>query len=84
MSRITNILLAVAMLAAIGCAAKTDAEAPSFINAKCPIMGNDVEADGGATTWDGKNVGFCCDGCVEKFEAMDDTAKQAALDEHNK
>ena len=84
MTRLTNILMAVALLASIGCAAKTEAEAPAFVNAKCPIMGNDVEADGGATTWNGKEVGFCCDKCVSKFEALDDTAKQAALDEHNK
>jgi hypothetical protein len=84
MTRITTILLAVALLVTIGCSVKAETEAPAFVNAKCPIMGNDVEADGGATTWNGKDIGFCCDKCVGKFEAMDDTAKQAALDEHNK
>jgi hypothetical protein len=84
MSRITTILLAGALLAALGCTSKAKTEAPAFVNANCPIMGNEVEADGGSTTWDGKEVGFCCGKCVGKFEAMDDAQKQAALDKYNK
>jgi len=84
MTRITNILMAVALLASIGCAAKAEAEAPKFVNTNCPIMGEKVEADGGETTWNGDEVGFCCEKCVGKFNAMDDAGKQAALDKHNK
>ena len=84
MTRITKTLLAFALLATVACAAKTEAEAPAFVNTNCPIMGNEVEADGGATTWNDKEIGVVCGKCVGKFEAMDDTAKQAALDKHNK
>jgi len=84
MPRITNLLIAVALFASIGCSAKsTQAEAPAFVNTNCPIMGEKVEPDGGQTSWDGKEVGFCCGKCVGKFDAMDDSQKQAAIDKHN-
>ena len=47
MTRITKTLLAFALLATVACAAKTEAEAPAFVNTNCPIMGNEVEADAG-------------------------------------
>ncbi len=82
MTRLTNILLAFALLASIGCASK--AESAEVVNTHCPIMGGEVEADGGSTEWNDSTVGFCCGKCVGTFEEMDDTAKQAALDKFNK
>ena len=56
-------------------------------NKNCPIMGHAVSAEGGSTTWNGKTIGFCCDGCKPKFEALSDDEKAAKLaaadkDEH--
>ncbi|MFT7464282.1 MAG: hypothetical protein ACI9EF_002632 [Pseudohongiellaceae bacterium] len=45
----------------------------------CPQMGNPVTDEGGSVEWNGMTVGFCCDGCGEKFEALDDMSKGAAL-----
>ena len=88
MPRITNLLIAVALFASLGCSAKseelaTKSESPAFVNANCPIMGSEVEPDGGQTSWNGKEVGFCCGKCVGKFDAMDDSQKQSAIDKHN-
>ncbi|MDG2147954.1 MAG: hypothetical protein P8N09_00350 [Planctomycetota bacterium] len=87
MPRIANLLIVVALFASLGCSAKSTevikTEAPDFVNANCPIMGSEVEPDGGQTSWNGKEVGFCCGKCVGKFDAMDDSQKQSAIDKHN-
>ncbi len=82
MIRITTALLAFALL--VGCTSQASHEAPEYVNANCPMMGNPVEEDGGSTEWNGQTIGFCCDGCGDKFDALDDAGKQAALDKHNK
>ena len=51
----------------------------STFNEHCPIMGGDVTDDGGTTEWDGKSIGFCCPGCIDKFEALSDEEKAEAL-----
>ena len=48
-------------------------------NAHCPIMGGEVTDDGGRFDWNDKTIGFCCPGCIEKFEALSDEEKAAAL-----
>jgi len=48
-------------------------------NKNCPIMGHEVSAEGGMTTWNGKTIGFCCEGCKPKFEALSDDEKAAKL-----
>ena len=53
-------------------------------NKNCPIMGHPVSAEGGSTTWNGKTIGFCCDGCKPKFEALSDDEKAAKLAEADK
>lgn len=45
------------------------------VNAMCPIGEEPVEEDGGRTTYKGKTIGFCCPGCVKKFNAWDETKK---------
>lgn len=52
-----------------------------YVNAKCPIMGGDVDVkDGGSVPWkDGKKVGFCCPGCVDKWNALTDDEKTKKL-----
>jgi len=81
MIRMTTALLALALL--VGCTAQAH-ESPAVVNANCPMMGNPVEEDGGTTDWNGQTIGFCCGKCVDKFNALDDAGKQAALDKHNK
>ena len=83
MIRMRTILLPLVLIAAVGCAAKTEAEAPSVINANCPMMGEPVTADGGSSDFNGEAVGFCCPGCSKKFDALDDTEKTAKLAEAN-
>ena len=48
------------------------------VNAKCPIMGGTVDADGELASFNGKTIGFCCPGCKPKWEAWD-TAKKVAF-----
>jgi len=45
------------------------------VNAMCPIGNEPVEDDGGRTTYKGKTIGFCCPGCIKKFNAWDETKK---------
>lgn len=49
------------------------------VNAKCPIMGGTVDADGELATFKGKKVGFCCPGCKPKWEAWTETKKMAFI-----
>ncbi|MCZ6834510.1 MAG: hypothetical protein O7G85_01935, partial [Planctomycetota bacterium] len=47
------------------------------INDTCPIM-TDNKVDSGAETvsYDGVTIGFCCGGCVNKWNALSDTKKR--------
>ena len=53
------------------------------MNANCPIMGSPVKADGGSADYNGKTVGFCCPGCIEKWTALSDEDKAKKLAEAN-
>lgn len=74
---ITAALFAAAM---IGCTAEAEM-GPQTANALCPQMGSEVTAEGGTVEWNGMTIGFCCEGCPQKFEALDDAGKTAALKE---
>lgn len=54
------------------------------VNANCPIMGHPVADDGGSSSWNGKVIGYCCEGCKPKFEALSDEEKTAKLAEADK
>ena len=45
-----------------------------FANVKCPIMGGKPSAELTAQ-YEGKTIGFCCDGCPEKWAALPDDEK---------
>jgi YHS domain-containing protein len=45
-------------------------------NMYCPVSGGPVDPDVRTVSYDGKEWGFCCDGCDSKFEA--EPAKFAA------
>lgn len=45
------------------------------MNDYCPIMGGKVTDEGGTVVWNGKTIGFCCDGCDEKWQALSEGDK---------
>jgi hypothetical protein len=48
-------------------------------NTTCPFSGEAVKASAKTVSFQGQDVGFCCNGCADKFEAMTDADKMAAL-----
>ncbi|MBK7406163.1 MAG: glutathione S-transferase [Phycisphaerales bacterium] len=48
-------------------------------NTTCPISGEPVSADIKTVSFQGKTVGFCCNGCAAKFNALTDEQKAAKL-----
>lgn len=49
------------------------------VNTHCPIMGGKVSQEARTVEWNGKTIGFCCDGCDEKFMALSDDDKSEKL-----
>lgn len=47
--------------------ATTSGVAMGAINDKCPIMGGDVDPTATMADFDGTKIGFCCDGCINKW-----------------
>lgn len=45
------------------------------VNTTCPFSGGTVKAGVKTVSFKGNDVGFCCDGCVSKFEGMSDDKK---------
>lgn len=50
------------------------------VNAYCAVMNVDPVDPSIVREWNGKRVGFCCKGCLPKWDAMSDAEKSAALD----
>lgn len=69
------------------CCDTSDKAAPTAsvatINTKCPIGGDDFDNKSHSAaltrTYKGQNIGFCCEGCVKKFDAKKDAEKDAVL-----
>ena len=54
---------------------ETSAESTiQFANAKCPIMGGKPKSELTAE-YEGQTIGFCCEGCPEKWAALPDDEK---------
>lgn len=49
-------------------------------NQYCVVMNDDPVDPALTREWNGHKVGFCCKGCLPKWDAMSDAEKQAALD----
>lgn len=47
------------------------------VNENCPIMGSAVDPNGEMVDFMGHKVGFCCAGCVGKWNEMSDDDKSA-------
>lgn len=61
-----------------------EATSVSFANTKCPIMGGKPKAELTAK-YGTETIGFCCDGCPQKWDALSDDQKAeklTALDVH--
>ncbi len=43
-----------------------DSEAKIW-NAYCPVMGDEVDPEGKTVVYKDKTIGFCCGGCIKKF-----------------
>ena len=76
----------VVMTGLIGCNSEDGGESSgtpevevNLVNTHCPIMGHEVTDDGGRTDYKGGTVGFCCPGCIDSFNELDDAAKDNAL-----
>lgn len=78
-------LLAVAF-ASSGCSQPEPAVNVSSIpvNTVCPIMGGEVQPDGGSVVWNGTTIAFCCEGCAPKWVKLSDEGKAAKLAAANK
>ncbi len=76
----TSISFSIALL--VGCNRSSESTAESsptessakvtavdFANEKCPIMGGKPKSDLIAQ-YNGKTIGFCCEGCPEKWAAL--------------
>ena len=80
------VVASVIMTGLIGCSSEDggDSSATSgvevnLVNTHCPIMGHEVTDDGGRTEYKGGTVGFCCPGCIDAFNELEDAAKDEAL-----
>lgn len=79
------VIALVVMTALVGCNSDEGGEsaAPAvevnLVNTHCPIMGHEVTDDGGRTDYKEGTVGFCCPGCIDTFNELDDAAKDKAL-----
>ncbi len=75
---------AIAALLFTGCSASDSSEVVEevsvSINEICPMMEGPVKDDGGRTEFMGETVGFCCPGCADDFNALDEAGKTAALE----
>jgi hypothetical protein len=83
------IAFAAVLALAVGCAEQpqpaedsdetTQASVQTF-NTHCPIMpDNEIDAQTPTVQWQGKTIGFCCEGCDKKFLALSDEEKEKAL-----
>jgi len=73
-----------ALLLAAGCASHKTTAAPAvgLLNSTCAISGETLDASSPTADFMGGKVGFCCNNCVKKWNAMDDAGKKAAVDAH--
>lgn len=79
--KIFTALAAIGLLTLAACTTNASAESPSVINATCPMMGDEVDAEGEVAEWNGETIGFCCEGCKPKFEALSPEEQAAKLAE---
>lgn len=72
-------LTAASLLLFAGCASQHAAAPSGMLNTKCVVSGEALDGKGPTADFMGGKVGFCCNKCAEKWNAMDDAGKKAAL-----
>ena len=50
-----------------------------MMNDACPMSGRPVDSSSPSSTWNNSTVGFCCNGCKSRFDAMADNDKTSYL-----
>ena len=78
------ILVTCAAIALVGCEsdgsddmATTQASASmGAVNDNCPIMGEAIDPNAAMAEFGGAKIGFCCDGCVNKWNTWSDASKR--------
>lgn len=78
-ARLATLLTVTLLLGACACEKTASATSAGMINTKCPISGEDLDGKGPTVDYHGKTIGFCCNNCVKKFNAMDDATKEAKV-----
>lgn len=61
------------------CEGEAAATLSQVSNDTCPLSGGPVKASARTVSFQGQEVGFCCGGCADKFDAMSDSDKMATL-----
>ena len=65
----------------VACASTDEATTQSaslgILNETCPVMGEAVNPRSETVTYNGATIGFCCNGCVAKWNDMQHTEKAA-------
>ena len=85
MIRSVAVVGALAVALSAGCSQVDSPAADAApVNALCPIMGHEIAAAGGTTTWNGQTIGFCCDGCLPKWNKLSEDGKAAKIAEPSK
>ncbi len=49
------------------------------VNSTCPFSGKPVGSDSPTVSQDGNTIGFCCNGCLRRWRAMDEPQRQTIL-----
>jgi len=61
--------------ASTGAAPAATVKSASYVNKRCPMSGEPVSGEVSTVSYQGKNVGFCCNSCAGKFNNLTDAQK---------
>ena len=64
--------------------APTSQPSMGMLNSTCPISGEPVSGEAKTADYNGHKIGFCCNMCVGKWEAMSDAEKKADVATYTK
>ena len=76
--RVAVVALSLTLLG--GCANQSDKAAPKTLNVNCVMTGEPIEASSPTVDYMGGKLAFCCDKCLTKWNAMDETTKKKTFD----
>ncbi len=70
------LMIVTASLLLVGCESSPRSEgSPGMLNATCPFSGNPVGQGSATAQGHGETVGFCCAGCVSRWDGWSDGQK---------